>query len=273
VVQTVNQYPAACPHPHLSGKGEWVTDNISLVSANKETYIAQCSTISSGTYALYYRPGLHHSSQPTNQIKLHISAHEEFCLFIPMCIHGHSSLLQSGFHRFPHAALRHTPLQEKENFSTIIAIAFTVPLVLVASSLAGGAVEMKTEGFNPLGSGIGGVCWPGGRVEFHPSIGLMWYSELKTYSKPTQNLIKTIQNLFDPLRTYSGHAQTIAKTHRGDFEKEILSQMDLKLKIASTVLCDLSTPSVELQPMLSLHSALKLNVISTTYGNLTSNTT
>ena len=113
MVQTVNQYPAACPHPHLSGKGEWVTDNISLVSANKETYIAQCSTISSGTYALYYRPGLHHSSQPTNQIKLHISAHEEFCLFIPMCIHGHSSLLQSGFHRFPHAALRHTPCKKR----------------------------------------------------------------------------------------------------------------------------------------------------------------
>lgn len=95
-----------------------------------------------------------HLSPQTNQIKLYISAHEEFCLFIPMCIHGHSSLLQSGFHRFPHAALRHTPLQEEENFSTIIAIAFTVPLVLVTSSLAGGAVELKTEGFNPLGSGF-----------------------------------------------------------------------------------------------------------------------
>lgn len=77
-----------------TGKGEWVTDNISLVSANKETYTAQCSTISSGTYALYYR---------------------------------------------------HTPLQEKENFSTIIAIAFTVPLVLVASSLAGGAIYLMRK--------------------------------------------------------------------------------------------------------------------------------
>lgn len=77
-----------------TGKGEWVTDNISLVSANKETYIAQCSTISSGTYALYYR---------------------------------------------------HTPLQETENFSTIIAIAFTVPLVLVASSLAKGAIYLMRK--------------------------------------------------------------------------------------------------------------------------------
>lgn len=77
-----------------TGKGEWVTDNISLVSANKETYTAQCSTTSSGTYALYYR---------------------------------------------------HTPLKEKENFSTIIAIAFTVPLVLVASSLAGGAIYLMRK--------------------------------------------------------------------------------------------------------------------------------
>ena len=143
MVQTVNQYPVARPHPQLSGKGEWVTDNISLVSANKDTYTAQCSTISSGAYALYYRQGLHYSSQPT-QIKLHtsdISAHEEFCLFIPIRIHHHSCGRVSS-------AWRHTPLQQEEDFSTIIAIAFTGPLVLVTSSLAGGAKEMKTEGFN-----------------------------------------------------------------------------------------------------------------------------
>lgn len=36
------------------------------------------------------------------------------------------------------AVCRNIPLKEEENFSTLIAIAFTVPLVLVASGLAGG---------------------------------------------------------------------------------------------------------------------------------------
>ncbi len=41
----------------MTGTGEWVTDNISLVSANRETFVAQCATTSSGTYAVYYRLG------------------------------------------------------------------------------------------------------------------------------------------------------------------------------------------------------------------------
>ena len=38
-------------------------------------------------------------------------------------------------------------MQEEENFSTALAIGFTVPVVLVLSGLAGGAMEMETEGF------------------------------------------------------------------------------------------------------------------------------
>lgn len=77
-----------------TGTGEWVTDNISLVSANRETFVAQCATTSSGTYAVYYR---------------------------------------------------NIPLKEEENFSTLIAIAFTVPLVLVASGLAGGVIFLMRK--------------------------------------------------------------------------------------------------------------------------------
>eukprot|EP00434_Breviolum_minutum_P012083 symbB.v1.2.010654.t1/scaffold698.1/size172485/3 len=38
-----------------AGKGEWVTDNISLISANRDNFVAQCAATNSGSYAVYYR--------------------------------------------------------------------------------------------------------------------------------------------------------------------------------------------------------------------------
>ena len=43
------------------------------------------------------------------------------------------------------AVCRNIPLKEEENFSTLIAIAFTVPLVLVASGLAGGELTSSLQ--------------------------------------------------------------------------------------------------------------------------------
>lgn len=76
------------------GAQEWVRDNISLTSANRETMTATCSTTSSGTYAVYYR---------------------------------------------------HTPLVEQQSISTLVAVAFTIPVVLVASAFAGGAIYLMRK--------------------------------------------------------------------------------------------------------------------------------